>query len=60
MEDPWHENRMQNLFKKKKKRRTTLVVQWLRLHTFNAGGWGSVSGQGTRLHMLQLRPGAAK
>ena len=30
-------------------------LQWLRLHTPNAGGTGSVSGQGTRPHMLQLK-----
>ncbi|TEA36668.1 hypothetical protein DBR06_SOUSAS310070, partial [Sousa chinensis] len=33
----------------------SLVVQWLRLHTPNAGGPGSIPGQGTRSHMLQLR-----
>ena len=32
-----------------------LAVQWLRLHAPNAGGWGSIPGQGTRSHMLQLR-----
>ena len=26
----------------------------------NAGGPGSIPGQGTRSHVLQLRPGAAK
>ena len=31
--------------------RTSLVVQWLRLHTSNAGGRGSIPGQGTRSHM---------
>ena len=36
------------------------MVQWLRLHTPNAGGVGSISGQGTRAHMPQLRPGTAK
>ena len=30
-----------------------LVVQWLRLHTPNAGGLGLISGQGTRSYMLQ-------
>ena len=40
--------------------RTSLVVQWLRLHTPNAEGSGSIPGQGTRSHMLQLRPGTAK
>ena len=38
----------------------SLVVQWLRLLTPNAGGPGSIPGQGTRFHMPQLRSGAAK
>ncbi|TEA11773.1 hypothetical protein DBR06_SOUSAS6910273, partial [Sousa chinensis] len=29
----------------------SLVVQWVRLHTPNAGGPGSIPGQGTRSHM---------
>ncbi|TEA28986.1 hypothetical protein DBR06_SOUSAS11410026, partial [Sousa chinensis] len=33
----------------------SLVVQWLRLCTPNAGGLGSISGRGTRSHMPQLR-----
>ncbi|TEA38635.1 hypothetical protein DBR06_SOUSAS110563, partial [Sousa chinensis] len=46
----------------------SLVVQWLRLQAPNAGGPGSIPGQGTRSHMhaatksshAQLRsPGAA-
>ena len=36
---------------------TSLVVQWLRLHAPNAGDPGSITGQGTRSPMLQLRPG---
>ena len=28
---------------------TTLVVQWLRLHTSTAGGGGSIPGQGTKI-----------
>ncbi|TEA36710.1 hypothetical protein DBR06_SOUSAS310123, partial [Sousa chinensis] len=28
----------------------SLVVQWLRLHAPNAGGPGSIPGQGTRFH----------
>ena len=32
----------------------SLVVQWLRLHTPNARDLGSIPGQGTRSHMLQL------
>ena len=34
---------------------TSLVVQWLRLHDPNAGGLGSIPGQGTRSRVLQLR-----
>ena len=34
---------------------TSLVVQWLRLRAPNAGGPGSIPGQGTRSRMLQLR-----
>ncbi|TEA23206.1 hypothetical protein DBR06_SOUSAS5510012, partial [Sousa chinensis] len=33
----------------------SLVVQWLRLRTPNAGGPDSTPGQGTRSHMPQLR-----
>ena len=33
----------------------SLVVQWLRLCTPNAGGLGSIPGQGTRSHMAQLK-----
>ena len=35
--------------------RTPLVAQWLRLRALNAGGLGSIPGQGTRSHMLQLK-----
>ena len=31
------------------------VVRWLRLHSPNAGGPGSIPGQGTRSHMPQLK-----
>ena len=34
---------------------TSLVVQWLRLWAPNAGGPGSIPGQGTRSHMPQWR-----
>ena len=34
---------------------TSVVVQWLRLCAPNAKGPGSIPGQGTRFHMLQLR-----
>ena len=40
---------------KKSKFGTSLVVQWLRLYTPNAGSLGSIPGQETRSHMLQLR-----
>ena len=39
---------------------TSLVVQWLRRHAPNAGGSGSIPGQGTGSHVPQLRPGTAK
>ena len=39
---------------------TSLVVQWLRLQAPSEGGKGSVPGQGTRSHVPQLRPSAAK
>ena len=35
--------------------RISLVVQWLKLHTLNAGGLGLILGQRTRFHVLQLR-----
>ena len=38
----------------------SLVVHQLRLHTLNAEGLGSISGQGTNLTCLQLRAGATK
>ena len=34
---------------------TSLVVQWLRLSGPNPGGLGSIPGQGTGSHMLQLK-----
>ena len=34
---------------------TFLVVQWLTFHTPNAGGPGSIPGQGTRSHKPQLK-----
>ena len=39
---------------KQRTNRTSLVVQWLRLCTLNAGGLGSIPGQGTRSHILQV------
>ena len=33
---------------------TSLMVQWLRLYSSNAGGPGSIPGQGTRSHIQQL------
>ena len=38
---------------------TSLVVQWLRLHTPNAGGPDSITGQGIRLHRSRLNLHAA-
>ena len=34
---------------------TSPVVQWLKLHAFNARGPGSIPLQGNRSHMLQLK-----
>ena len=39
---------------------TSLVVQWLRLHTPDAGGLGSIPCRETISHMLQQRSSAAK
>ena len=34
-----------------------LVVQWLKLHTYTAGGMGSILGQGTKIpHVMQHGP----
>ena len=34
---------------------TSLVVQWPRIHTSNAGGMGSVPGRGAESYMPQLK-----
>ena len=34
----------------------SLVVLWLRFHAPNAGGSGSIPGQGTRSHAPEVRP----
>ena len=36
------------------------MLPWVQLVAPNAGGPGSILGQGTRSHMPQLRPSAAK
>ena len=41
-------------------RGTSLVAQWIRLCAPNAGGPGSIPGQGTRSHMPQLRVGMSQ
>ena len=46
----------ENEKKKKKKRereRLSLVVQWLRLQASNAGVWGSIPGQGTKIPLAR-------
>ena len=40
--------------------RTSLVAQWLRLCTPNAGGLSSIPDQETRYHIPQLRPDTVK
>ena len=43
---------------KKQTSGTSLVVQWLELHTSTAGGMGSIPGQGTKiLQAAQLAKG---
>ena len=44
-----HSVKYLNVFK------TSLVVKWLSLHAPNAGGLGSIPGQGTRSHMPQTQ-----
>ena len=39
---------------------TSLIIQGLRLCTLNAVEPGSIPGQGTRSHMLQLTPSTAQ
>ena len=50
---PWRVNEIKCV--KNLAQGTSLVVPWLRLHAPNAGGQGSISGQGSRPHVLQLR-----
>ena len=38
----------------------SLVVHWLKLHTPNAGGLGSIAGEETRSHIPHLKLSAAK
>ena len=45
----------QTSFVSKSVRETFLVIQQLRFCATNAKGSGSIPGQGTRSHMLQLR-----
>ena len=43
-----------------KQQQDFLVVEWIRHQAPNAGELGSIPGWGTKSHMLQRRPGAAK
>jgi len=47
--------RIQDKGNKAKHLGISLAIQWLRLHPPNAEGPGSIPGQGTGSHMLQLR-----
>ena len=51
---PLEERTLSLFFFFKLLRRDSLVAQWLRLCTPNAGGPGSILDQGTRSHILQL------
>jgi len=52
--------RIPNYYFSKNHFRDFLVVQELRLQASSAGGLGSISGQETKSHVPQLRPGIAK
>ena len=51
----WCLGTMKKLFQKVEKLGASLVGQWLRFHTINAGSPGSVPSQRTRSLMLQLK-----
>ena len=55
----WEEKSFKSVKKKKKKNswagESSQEVQWLRFHSPNAGGPGSIPGQGTGSHIPQLR-----
>ena len=48
-------SKLEGQIKKITQKGTSLVVQWLRLQAPSAGRPGSISGLGTRSHMLQLK-----
>ena len=58
LEDPWTSNASVLSHHIKNHIGTSLVAQWLRLHSLNAGGPGWIPGQGTRSHMPQLKVSA--
>ena len=45
------QNKMNTKYKNEITSGTSLVVQWVRIHSPNARGPGSIPGQGTRSHM---------
>ena len=45
---------IKNIFQNSRKG-TSLMVEWVRLWAPNAGGLGSIPGQGTRFRMQQLK-----
>ena len=51
---------MKNYIKKLSFVETSLVDQWLTLHTPNGASLSLIPGQGTRSHVLQLKLGIAK
>ena len=60
MPDYREKEKTQTPFRIQKETGTSLVLQWLRLGAPNVGGLGSIPGQGTRSHMLQLDPAQPK
>ena len=51
----WYENCILIKLLEKNGLRTSLAVQWLRLRTSNAGGAGSIPGQGTKISRATQR-----
>ena len=60
VEGDWHAQCIQKNNPSLTSNQASLVVQWLRLLTPNAGGLGLIPGQGTRSCVSQLRPNTAK
>ena len=58
--NPWSVNEIPHATTTSSPAGTSLVVQWLRLHTPNAEHLGLIPGQGIRYHRTQLTLSTAK